>query len=123
LKKQKNRSIIKSCKEGGITDNDIIGAVLAFIVGGAVAYINYAVSKYLLKKNPDMYSGGQIIRQIIQVGYLVLLFTLGGYTPWDRMWLLVGGGLGITIPMFYFTYKLVKLNDKKKEDDKDGSQL
>ncbi|MBQ4562186.1 MAG: hypothetical protein IJA55_07685 [Clostridia bacterium] len=88
-----------------------------------MAYINYAVSKYLLKKYPDMYTGGQVIRSVIQIGYLVLLYTLGGHTPWDPLWLLVGGCLGITLPMFYFTYKLVKFNDKKKEDDSDGSQL
>ena len=75
----------------------------------------------MLKKNPDMYAGAQILRQVIQIGYLVLLFTLGGYTPWDPVWLLVGGCLGITVPMIYFTYKLVKLNDKNKEGDNDGS--
>lgn len=68
-----------------------------------------------------MYAGAQILRQVIQIGYLVLLFTLGGYTPWDPVWLLVGGCLGITVPMIYFTYKLVKLNDKNKEGDNDGS--
>ena len=85
-----------------------------------MAYINYAVSKYLLKTRPDMYTGGQIIRSVIQIGYLALVYTLGGYTPWDRVWLLIGGCLGITLPMFYFTYKLVKLNSKK-EDDNNGS--
>ena len=97
-------------------DNNIIGAVIAFALGAVVAYINYAVSKYLLKTRPDMYTGAQMIRSAIQIGYLALIFTLGGYTPWDRTWLLVGGCLGITLPMFYFTYKLVKYNDTKKED-------
>ena len=64
-----------------------------------------AVSKHLLKTRPDMYTGGQIIRSAIQIGYLVIIFTLGGYTPWGMTWLLVGGCLGITLPMFYFTYK------------------
>ncbi len=108
-------------KEGDITDNNIVGAVIAFVFGAAVAYLNYAVSKYLLRTRPDMYTGGQIIRSAIQIGYLLIIFTLGGYTPWDKTWLLVGGCLGITIPMFYFTAKLVKLNDQKKEDDKDGA--
>ena len=97
--------------------------MLAFVVGAAVAYLNYVVSKYLIKNKPDMYASGQMIRSVIQIGYLVLIFTLGRYTPWEPMWLLVGGCLGITIPMFYFTFKLVKLNDQKKEDKDDGSQL
>ena len=97
--------------------------MLAFIVGVGVAAVNYSLSKFMLKKHPDMYAGGQIVRQIIQIGYLVLLFTLGGYTPWDPVWLLLGGCLGITVPMFFFTYKLVKQNDnmnKREEDKKDG---
>ncbi|MBR6514950.1 MAG: hypothetical protein IKT46_08985 [Clostridia bacterium] len=123
MKNQKNRSIIKVVKEGDITDNNIVGAVIAFALGAVVAYINYAVSKYLLKTRPDMYSGGQIVRSVIQIGYIVLVYTLGGYTPWNPIWLTVGGCLGITVPMFYFTYRLVRYNDNKKEDEKDGSQL
>ena len=86
------------------------------MLGAVIAYVNYIISKHLLKNKPDLYAAGQVIRQIIQIGYLVLLFTLGGYTPWEPVWLLVGGVLGITIPMFYFTFKLVKLNDKKEDD-------
>ncbi|MBQ3182613.1 MAG: hypothetical protein IJB24_04845 [Clostridia bacterium] len=92
-------------------------------MGAAVAYLNYIVSKYLIKNKPDMYTGGQIIRSAIQIGYLLIIFTLGGYTPWDKTWLLIGGCLGITLPMFYFTVKLVKFNDKKKEEDKDGPRV
>lgn len=59
---------------------------------------------------------GQIVRQVIQIGYLILIYTLGGYTPWNPNWLLVGGVLGITTPMIYFTAKLVKFNDKREDD-------
>lgn len=97
-------------------DNNIVGAVIAFALGAVIAYINYVISKYLLKKKPDMYPMGQIVRQAIQIGYLILIYTLGTYTPWSPTWLLVGGCLGITTPMFYFTARLVKLNDKKEDD-------
>ena len=63
-----------------------------------------------------MYAMGQIARQAIQIGYLILIFVLGGYTPWESTWLLVGGVLGITLPMFFFTARLVKFNDKKEGD-------
>ena len=84
---------------------------LAFCIGAAVAAVNYVFSRYLLVKRPSMYAGMHIVRQIIQVSYLLVLFLLGGYTPWDVVWLLVGGCLGVTLPMFWFTYRLVKLND------------
>ena len=47
---------------------------------------------------------------------------LSEYTPWDRMWMLVGGCMGITLPMIIFTPRLVRLNDslRKKEENKDG---
>ena len=86
------------------------------MLGAVIAYINYVISKHLLKKKPDMYAMGQIVRQAIQIGYLILIYALGGYTPWSPNWLLVGGVLGITLPMLFFTARLVKFNDKKEGD-------
>ena len=103
-------------------ETDIFGAALALAIGAAVAALNYAVSRYVLAKRPSMYAGMQIVWQPIQIAYLGALVLLGGYTPWDRLWLLVGGCLGITLPKFWFTYRLVKLNDslRKKEESSDG---
>lgn len=103
-------------------DSDIIGAVIAFCIGVAVASVNYAFSRYVIKKHSDKYAVTAVVRQLIQVAYLVLLFFFGEKTPWDRMWLLVGGCLGITIPMIWFTLQLVKLNASlnRKEESSDG---
>ena len=69
-----------------------------------------------------MYVGMQVVRQAVQVVYLVILFLFGRHTPWDAIWLLVGGALGVTLPMFWFTYRLVKLNNSLhgKEESTDG---
>ena len=83
-------------------------------MGALIAFGNYVFSKIILKKQPSKYAGMQIVRSIIQVLYLFFLYILGGYTPWERMYLLVGGCLGITLPMILFTYKLVKYNDSLK---------
>lgn len=101
---------------------NMFGAALAFAAGAAIAALNYAFSRYLLTKRPSMYAGMQIIWQSIQIAYLGMLVLLGGYTPWNRLWLLVGGCLGITLPKFWFTYRLVKLNDSlhEKEESPDG---
>ncbi|MBQ8894662.1 MAG: hypothetical protein IJ043_09700 [Clostridia bacterium] len=105
-----------------VIDTNLFGAALAFCVGVGIAAVNYGISRYLLKKQPGLYTTAQILKQLLQIGYLVVLFTLGGYTPWDKLWLLVGGCLGITLPMIWFTFRLVRLNDalQRKEDSSDG---
>ena len=103
-------------------ETNIFGAALAFAVGALIAAGNYLFSRYLLIKHPSMYAGMQIFRQLLQIAYLIALFLLGGYTPWDRLWLLCGGCFGVTLPMFWFTYRLLKLNDSvhKKGDTSNG---
>lgn len=103
-------------------ETNFLGAALAFVIGAGIAALNYAFSRYFLTKRPSMYAGMQIVWQPIQIAYLGVLVLFGGYTPWDRLWLLAGGCLGITLPKFWFTYQLVKLNDSlhKKEESSDG---
>ena len=102
--------------------SNIVGALIAFALGAVIAWLNYRYSRHVLEHNPSRYAGTTTVRQVVQIAYLVLLFLLAVYTPWDRIWIIVGGCLGITIPMTYFTYCLVKLNDslKGKGDDSDG---
>ena len=103
-------------------DTNLFGAVLAFAIGAAIAGLNYIFSRYLLIKRPSVYAGMQIVWQPIQIAYLGAIVLFGGYTPWDRLWMLVSGCLGITLPKFWFTYRLVKLNDSlhNKEESSDG---
>ena len=103
-------------------DANWVGALLSFLVGVGIGAICYAISRYMLLHHPRHYAVSDVARRIIQVGFLVAVFFLGDYTPWDKLWLLVGGGLGITLPMIWFTYRLVKLNDSlsKKGDEQDG---
>lgn len=103
-------------------ETNILGVAIAFGIGFAIAALNYAFSRYLLRKHPSKYAGTQILWQFLQIAYLGAILLLGGYTPWDRFWLLVGACLGITLPMFWFTYRLVKLNNslREKEGSSDG---
>jgi len=101
---------------------DFFGAVIAFLLGFGIAAGNYALSRRILKTAPDKLSLAMMARQFVQILFIVLVYFLGKYTPWNRLWLLVGGVLGMTLPMFWFTSKLVKLNDsmKGKEDETNG---
>ena len=96
--------------------SNIFGAVVAFLIGSLIATTNYALSKYMLKNKPNFFATTHILRQFLVVAYLVVIYIFGGYTPYNITWLLIGGCLGVTLPTFYFTYKLVKLNDKKEGD-------
>ena len=106
---------------------NIIGAVIAAVIGFLIAFANYVFSKKVLLKSPKKYSGTFVVRQIIQVAYLVLVYFIGSKTQIaDLTYLLVGAVAGMTIPMFFFTKKLISVNDAtktnkaEKEDESDG---
>ena len=102
-------------------NSNIFGVAVAFLIGGLISYLNYALSKYILKNRPKIYASTHFFRQLIGIGYLAFLYLFGGRTPYNPIWLVLGGCLGITLPMFYFTFRLVKLNNKEsKEDNTNG---
>jgi hypothetical protein len=105
---------------------DILGAVITFAVGLGIATLNFFISKYFLEKNPDKFAMTTVIKQIFNVGYLVAVYMSGDFLPFKLSYLLIGAVLGITLPMFIFTRKLLKLNEEKrgkprgKEGESDG---
>lgn len=113
---------MNSSKEVVALQSNIFGAALAFLAGAAVAAAGYGASRRVLEKAPDRYAVAQMLKQFLQILFLVALFLLADRTPWDGVWLLAGGALGLTLPMIWFTYKLVRFNDslRKKEDTNDG---
>ncbi|MBR3767756.1 MAG: hypothetical protein IKL10_05905 [Clostridia bacterium] len=107
-------------------ENDFVGVILAFIIGAMICFANFKLSEYFLKKHTEHFSKISFLRQIIQVLYILVLFFIAKYTPWDRTFVLIGGALGVTLPMFIFTYKLLKTNKtvsvkkEEKEESSDG---
>ncbi len=106
---------------------NIIGGVIAAAVGSLIAFANYIFSKKVLLKAPEKYSSTFVVRQVLQVAYLVLVYFIGSKTQIaDLVFLLVGAVAGMTVPMFFFTKKLLMLNDTmktkkpEKEDKADG---
>lgn len=108
-------------------NHNIIGAAAALILGLTVAFVNYLFSKKVLIKSPEKYSLVTVVRQVLQVGFLVLVYLIGTKTQLaDPAYLLVGAVLGMTVPMLFFTKKLLHINDlaatdkNEKEADTDG---
>ncbi len=108
-------------KEGDVISSNIFGAIAAFAIGLLLATLSYFVLKFVLRKHPKYYIAAQIFKQVIQILYLFLLFVLGDKTPWDSLWLLVGGCLGVTLPMIFFTAALVKMNDSTGKGEKSNN--
>ena len=107
--------------------SNIIGAVITAAVGFLIALLNFIFSKWVLQKKPDKIPTAFIGRQLLQVAYLVLVYLVGSRVKnIDIVFLLVGAAVGMTIPMFFFTRKLLAFNDAEpvkktgKEDEHDG---
>lgn len=94
----------------------------AFAVGTLVCLLNYFISRGVMLKNPSNYALCTVIRQILSVGLLIACYVIGQKTELNTVALLVGAALGVTLPSFYFTHKLLELNKNIKEnkDRKDG---
>lgn len=108
-------------------NRNITGALITAGIGVLIAFINYLISKNVLIKAPQRYSLITVGRQVLQIGFLALVYLTGAKTEFaDPAYLLVGAVLGMTLPMLYFTKKLLRINEtieKKKEekgDEADG---
>lgn len=86
----------------------LVGGVLSAVIGLAISAINYKISLAMLKKKPELVAAMSAPRQILNIGYLLLVYFLAPHTPWDVMPLLIGAAIGMTGSMFFFTAKLIK---------------
>ncbi|MBR5438405.1 MAG: hypothetical protein IKV21_05740 [Clostridia bacterium] len=107
-------------------NNNIIGALICGAAGFLVAFVNYAISKKVLETHAEKFSMATVLRQIIQVGYLIAVYFICSALGQDITFPLVGAVVGMTVPMLFFTKKLVSFNDtlvkktKEGEDDING---
>lgn len=99
---------------------DYAFSALAFICGALLAFLNYRISKRFLKKHESRFAFASVIRQSLNITYLAALFFIGQYTSLNQLYLLIGGVLGITLPMLFFTPRLLRYADDRKEENKDG---
>lgn len=106
---------------------NIIGVAVAIIIGFLVAFINYFLSKTVLEKASEKYSLITVVRQVLQIGFLVIVYFVGDkIEAVNTIYLLVGAVVGMTIPMICFTRKLLSINqniskkESRREDDVNG---
>ncbi len=95
--------------------NLIIAAVAALLGGACISFVNYLITGAIMKKNPNKISFSAVYRQIMNIIYLVAVYFISSILVSSVVYPLVGAVIGLTVPMFYFTYKLVKKNDDKNK--------
>ena len=92
------------------------GAIIAALLGTGIAALNYRLTKKAAASGSNgpagLFGALPVIRMALSVGLLAAAYFLGPYTPWDRVWILAGAVVGLTVPLFFFTFLLVKqVND------------
>ncbi len=94
----------------------LVGAAAAFVSGVCVSFLNYHVSLLVLRKKPQALPMTSVVRQFINVAFLVAVYFLAPHTPWNLIPLLIGAALGTTLSMFLFTYLLVRKTGEHGKD-------
>lgn len=97
--------------------DSIVGALLAAMCGGIVAYVNYHLTSHVAGNPNERFAVVSVIRQLLNVGYLAVVFFLAPYTPWDRIWMLIGAVIGLTLPTLIFTFLLLRRLKGNTDDE------
>ena len=107
-------------------DQPIVQGLLAFLGGAVVAGLNALLSARLLDKKPAAFASFSAVRQLLNVGYLVLVFFGSRARGLAVTAPLGGAALGLTALSMVFAMLLARRNDKKSKSaaaDKKGEDL
>jgi len=112
-------------KEDDIVMKGLVCALAAFVPGVVIAAVNFAVSRKILIGKPEVYASTTVIRQVCSVAYLVAAYFVGNnWFSENLLSILLGAALGVTLPSFYFTAKLLRINSEQTKprntDEREG---
>ena len=93
-------------------------SVITFLLGTAIAYMNYRITLKILEKDANKAVGFVVTRQIINFAYLAAVFFIGRKLADNVNPMLIGAAVGLTVPAFIFTLSISK---KMKETAADGN--
>lgn len=97
-----------------------VGGLIAFVLGIGIALANHCLNLYAIKKSPQTVMLMSLPRQLIHILFLVALYFLAPMTPWDHVPLLIGGVLGMTLPMIFLTRSLLSRTNQDHGGDENG---
>ncbi len=93
----------------------VLAAVLAFVGGAAVSWLNYRINLRTLKTKPSALGSVSAVRQILSIAWLVIVYLVSGALGLDRMYPLLGAAFGLTIPSILLALRLAKINDSLRK--------
>ncbi len=99
--------------------SDLIGAMIASLVGAGIAFLNYSLTRKAIRKTEGgigALGAAPVLRMVIDVGYLAAVYFIAPFTPWDRIWMLVGAVIGLTVPLLFFTPRLLRDANRSAAD-------
>ena len=97
-------------------DSPVVGAILCFIGGALVATLNHVINLYVLHNKPQAYAKLSTLRTVLSALYLIIIYILSFRLPWGIRAMLIGAGLGLTIPSMIYAVLLTKENDRLKAE-------
>lgn len=99
-----------------------MGGLLAFLVGSAVAFINYRMSLTAMRRKASSLVYLSVARQLMNIGTLAAAYLLSKVLPWGAVSLLTGAALGLTVPSVLLSLRLAKLDDARPAPAADGQE-
>ena len=95
-------------------------ALITFILGALIAYMNYRITKKLYLTKPDKALSFIFGRQLINFAYLTAVFFIGRKFLSNINPALVGAAVGLTVPALLFTLSLSKELKTDSENPDEG---
>lgn len=83
-------------------------AVAGFLLGTAISFVNYLISRRVLRTKPASYPSVSILRMALSVGSMLLVCLLSPRLGWSTPAALISLAAGLTLPSFFFTFLLMK---------------
>ena len=88
----------------------------AFAGGALVSWANYLLLRLLVKRKGASGIGlVSPIRTVLSVAYLLVLYLVGKRTVLNSTALLIGGALGLTVLLTYFTFRLTRESNNQRK--------
>ena len=82
----------------------ILAALAAFVGGALVSWVNFLLLRALMKgKGETGITVASPVRMLMSAAYLLILYMIGKHTELSLTGLLVGGALGLTVTLLFFT--------------------
>ena len=94
-------------RKEAITLETVFVGLASFVGGALVSWVNYLLLRRLMDSKGETGIGlASPVRTIMSTAYLVILYYIGKRTGFSLAALLIGGALGMTAMLVFFTLRL-----------------